>query len=536
MRVKKWVAGTIGVAVLLGLAAWSLLPERYAVNAPLRQLLLGRGRAVDPTEFESRIRVPEGFAVSVWAKGLPNARFLRFSAAGDLLVSQPRAGRVMLLEADADGDGASDGRRVLLGGLDRPHGLDLHEGWLYVGETGAVVRVAFDAAARAVSGEPETVVPDLPPGGGHWTRTVRIGPDGHLYVSVGSSCNVCIEDDPRRAAILRYGADGSDEQIFASGLRNAVGFDWRPGTGELYATDNGRDLLGDDFPPCELNRVVEGGFYGWPFANGDKIPDPDLGAGRSDEIAASLAPAHGFRAHNAPLGITFVRGRALPAAYREAAIVALHGSWNRTRKDGYRVVSLHWGAGGIEERDLVWGFERDGQVIGRPVDVAEGPDGALYLSDDFAGAIYRLAWVGAAARGATAAAAGARSAPTAAAAGTRSAPTAAAAGARSAPTAAAAIEAGAEGANPLAMLDPGELEVRRERGAALYREGECASCHEEAAAPPGTVARPLRELATRHDLDGLTAFLAAPTPPMPAVALPAEARRDLAVHLLSRHP
>ncbi len=174
-----------------------------------------------------------------------------------------------------------------------------------------------------------------------------------------------------------------------------MGFDWQPRTGRLYATDNGRDLLGDDFPPCELNHVVKGGFYGWPYANGNRVPDPDYGADHDDRIRASIPPAHGFRAHNSPLGITFVRGRQAPPAYRGAALVALHGSWNRTQKDGYKVVSLHWRSDGrIEERDFVVGFEEDEDVIGRPVDVAEGPDGAFYISDDYAGAVYRVAWDG----------------------------------------------------------------------------------------------------------------------------------------------
>src|SRR5262249_58959878 len=143
-----------------------------------------------------------------------------------------------------------------------------------------------------------------------------------LYVSIGSSCNVCIEDDQRRATIMRFNLDGSAGEIYASGLRNAVDFDWQPGTGALYATDNGRDLLGDDFPPCELDRIVAGGFYGWPFANGDRVPDPDFGAGHEAEIAASIPPVHGFRAHNAPLGMTFVRGDHVPAAYRGGAVGA----------------------------------------------------------------------------------------------------------------------------------------------------------------------------------------------------------------------
>jgi glucose/arabinose dehydrogenase len=142
-----------------------------------------------------------------------------------------------------------------------------------------------------------------------------------MYVSVGSSCNVCIEEDPRRAAMLRFQPDGSGGELFASGLRNSVGFDWQPGSGDLYATDNGRDLLGDDIPPCELNRIVKDGFYGWPFAYGSRVPDPDFGAGHEAEIAASIPAAHGFRAHNAPLGITFVRNANAPASLRGAALV-----------------------------------------------------------------------------------------------------------------------------------------------------------------------------------------------------------------------
>jgi glucose/arabinose dehydrogenase len=338
------------------------------------------------------MRAPEGFGVALWASNLPNARMLRFSEAGDLLVSQPRSGRISLLSPDADGDLRSDGARTLLDGLNRPHGLDLHEGWLYVAEADAIARVRFDADAGATEGPIERFVTGIPSGGNHWTRGVRVGPDGWLYVSIGSTCNVCEEDDPRRASIVRYRLDGGGEEIYATGLRNPVGLDWRPATGELFATDNGRDLLGDEFPPCELDRIVAGGFYGWPYLNGNNVPDPSLGDRRPADASDAIPPAHPFRAHNAPLGITFVRGEDAPSSLRDAALVALHGSWNRTRKDGYKVVSLHWDRnGGIVERDFLTGFERDEDVIGRPVDVAQGPDGGFYVSDDYAGAIYRVA-------------------------------------------------------------------------------------------------------------------------------------------------
>jgi glucose/arabinose dehydrogenase/cytochrome c553 len=495
----------VGGVVLGGgcglLVRFQLLPERFAVNAPLRQLLLGRGvSAPEASAFGSRIRAAPGFQVGLFAEELPNARFLSFTETGDLLVSQPRSGRILLLERDSDGDGRSDAVHTLLEGLERPHGLDVVDGWLYVGETDAVGRVGFDAPTRATRGAYERVVTGLPSGGNHWTRTLRFGPDGALYVSVGSSCNVCVEEDPRRAAILRYQPDGSGEEIFASGLRNAVGFDWQPATNQLYATDNGRDLLGDDFPPCELNRVVEGGFYGWPLANGDRIPDPDLGAGRETEIAASHPPAHAFGAHNAPLGMAFLRGEKLPASHREAALVALHGSWNRSRKDGYKVVSLHFGPDGqIEERDFVWGFLEDDDVIGRPVDVAEGPDGDIYISDDYAGAIYRVVF------------------------GEEARPTAT-------PTRA------IRNVDPWAGLSPEEREQRGARGSLLYESHACAACHDPDRAEAGVVVRPLAGLTERYDPASLAAFLKTPTPPMPVAPLTDAERQDLAVHLLLVHP
>jgi glucose/arabinose dehydrogenase len=376
------------LTLLLG-AYRLLLSERDAVGIPVRAAL---GRPLG-SELAGRVRVPEGFSIGVFASGIRNARLLRFTPTGDLLVSAPRQGRVFLLERDANGDGRADGLRPLLEGLNLPHGIDLFKGWLYVAETERILRVRFDPASRSVQGSTETVVQGLPGGGNHWTRTIRFGPEGRLYLSIGSSCNVCLEPDPRRAAIVTYEPDGSGERIFATGLRNAVGFDWAPSSEDLYATDNGRDYLGDDFPPCELNRVVRGGFYGWPHAHGDRIPDPDLGAGYQERIRASIPPVHGFGAHTAPLGITFYRGRTFPDRYRGAAFVALHGSWNRTRKAGYKVVALRWEADGdVQESDFITGFEVEEDVIGRPVDVAEGPDGALYVSDDFAGSVYRVTY------------------------------------------------------------------------------------------------------------------------------------------------
>ena len=493
---RRWLIATVLAGIAILGACTFLLPERYAVNAPMLQMMFGRAaEAPEKSLIEARMRVPDGYAIDFYAGDLANARMLRFTTAGDLLVSKPRSGEIVLLERDDDGDGHPDGRRTLVTGLNRPHGMDFHGPWLYIGETDAIARIRFDPATRTTEGEVERIVTGLPGGGNHWSRPLRFGPDGWLYVSVGSSCNVCVEEDERRAALLRFKPDGSEPEIYATGLRNTVGFDWHPVTGQLYGTDNGRDLLGNDFPPCELNAIDRGGFYGWPFANGDRVPDPDLGAGRDTEIAASVPPAHGFRAHTAPLGIVFLTGDSTHPDLEGAALVALHGSWNRTRKDGYMVVSLHWGEDGkIEERDFVVGFERDEDVLGRPVDIAQGPDGAIYISDDFMGGIWRVV------RGEASS-------------GTHGDP----------------ATFGALAPAPARVaVDP----KRVARGRELYEANQCASCHEKSRASKGVVALPLRNLAQRYNARDLEAILRTPPPPMPVILLTSDQREDLAAYLL----
>ncbi len=350
--------------------------------------------AASPNVVDKSLRILPGYQMTNYASDITGARFMRFTVSGALIVSIPRQGRVIILSADRDGDGAADSKLTLLDGLNGPHGIDLHNGMLYVAEEDAIGRIAFDDATDTVKGDYTRIVTGLPQGGGHSTRTLRIGPDGKIYISIGSTCNVCVESDPRRATMMRYDLDGANGAIYAQGLRNSVGFDWRPTDGALFATDNGRDMLGDDLPPCELNLIEQDGHYGWPYAYGNNIPDPQFGAGAEDKIARAKPPAFEFRAHNAPLGITFVRNPRAPEALRGAALVALHGSWNRSKKDGYKVVSLHWQEDeSIVQRDFLWGFLQNETVTGRPVDVAEGPDGAFYISDDYAGIIYRISWI-----------------------------------------------------------------------------------------------------------------------------------------------
>jgi glucose/arabinose dehydrogenase len=397
------------VYVAIGLAAAALLYFVYLVwgggvalsdRTMLWRMLRDQGIEAPSEDLVSRqLRVPAGYRVTRWAADLPSARMMTMTATGELIVAQPRGGLVSLLARDADGDGRSDGRTVLFTGLDRPNGVDLHEGWLYIAESTRISRVRFDALTGRPTGALMPVVEGLGGDGNHWRKTARIGPDGRLYVGSGSTCNVCLEEDRQRATIWVYAADGTGGGEYATGLRNPTGFDWAPWDGALYATENGRDLLGDDLPPDELNRIEQGVFYGWPYVHGDGLPDPEFGRGTAagdgegvaSRVAAARKPVHAFRAHNAPLGMRFLRHPVHAPDHDRVALVALHGSWNRSVPDGYAVVALHWQADGrIEERPFLSGFRSEAGLIGRPVDVVESAEGEIYVSDDYAGVVYRI--------------------------------------------------------------------------------------------------------------------------------------------------
>jgi glucose/arabinose dehydrogenase len=396
-KLLRWflIAVVAIVVVLLGVVWFG--PVQIGDKRVLLDFLLGRG-ITPPTAAQAaaKLTVADGFRLEVYSTDVPLARWPLATASGDLIIARTRADEVVLLERDRDGDGKPDGMRTLLPSLEHPHGLALHDGWLYVGELRGIGRIRFDEAMGQVSGKYERIVSDFTDDGFHLTKTIGFGPDGLLYVTQGSTCNVCVEKDDRRATMMRMQPDGTQREIYATGLRNSVGFDWAPWDGGLYATENGRDLLGDDLPPDELNRIEQGRFYGWPFAYGDRVADPDLGRGRQEEIARSTPPVHAFRAHNAPLGIAFLRAANLPPAYARTALVALHGSWNRSEPDGYKVVALDWQPDGhIAERDFITGFKNDDGILGRPAGITQGPDGAILITDDYAGVVYRVVPAGA---------------------------------------------------------------------------------------------------------------------------------------------
>ena len=369
--------------------------------------------------------LPAGFKLSVYAEGLGRARHMAFGPAyakasagrpdgkGWVLYvgTNERSGKVWALP-DYDGDGRADENIVFAGDLYAPHSVVWREGWLYIGEGHQVIR-ARDTNGDLRADEKEVIVAGLPRGGNHFTRTVGFGPayakasldaardksagkpDGALYVSIGSSCNACIEENPRRATIMRYELDENgrvvSEEIHARGLRNAVGFTWHPETKDLWAVVNGRDLLGDDLPPEELNLVRKGDDHGWPYCYGNRIPDPDFGS--RERCARTVPDTFEMQAHSAPLGLAFYTGSMFPAEYRDDLFIAFHGSWNRSVPTGYKVVRVRFKDGrpvGIENFVDVW-YKR-GRVEHRPVDVAVGPDGALYISDDSGGTIFRVTY------------------------------------------------------------------------------------------------------------------------------------------------
>ncbi|ORJ63607.1 PQQ-dependent sugar dehydrogenase [Geothermobacter hydrogeniphilus] len=342
----------------------------------------------DDTLPRHELYAPPGTRITVFAAGLQKPRFLKFNRQGVLFVSLPGEGRVLALP-DKDGDGRADRSVVFADGLNRPHGLDFYLGALFVAETGKVVSLRdLDGDLRA--DQKNIVSSDLPAGGGHWTRSLLADGHGSLYVSVGSDCNACLEEDPRRATVLKIPATGGRGRIFAFGLRNSVGLALDPVSGEIWASDNGRDLLGDDLPPDEINLLRDGGDYGWPYCYGRRVPDPELG---SELRCRQTQPSEvDLPAHSAPLGITFGDGLRAAPWIRRSLLVAYHGSWNRTVPTGYKVVAIPFQQGrpAGPPRNLLRGWLVNERAWGRPVAPLVGPDGALYLSDDLAGVIYRI--------------------------------------------------------------------------------------------------------------------------------------------------
>ncbi|MQM29164.1 MAG: sorbosone dehydrogenase [Candidatus Accumulibacter phosphatis] len=346
-----------------------------------------------------RIQLPPGFSIETWAR-VDNARQMALGRhderGGTLFVGSMQAGKVHALSFGAD----YQVQRVTLiaSGLQRPVGVAYKDGSLYVSAVNRILRYDHVEQGRQDPARPPEAVlvtDRLPTETHHGWKFIAFGPDGKLYVPVGAPCNIC-EPDPRRYAnILRMNDDGSGWETVVRGVRNSVGFDWQPQTGDLWFTDNGRDLLGDDLPPDELNHVVRAGMhFGYPYCHGGDLPDPEFGARRHcDEF---VAPAQKLAPHAAALGMRFYTGTMFPAQYHQQIFIAEHGSWNRSRKIGYRVTLVRLrGAQAIAYETFASGWldAEDGESVwGRPSDVLVLPDGSLLVADDHAGAIYRITY------------------------------------------------------------------------------------------------------------------------------------------------
>ncbi|AOY58247.1 MULTISPECIES: PQQ-dependent sugar dehydrogenase [Desulfococcus] len=336
-----------------------------------------------------RIRMPEGFHIQVFADDIPDARSMVLAPGRTLFVGTRRAGKVYAVR-DTDGNFKADEILTVASGLNSPNGVAIHNGDLYVAEIHRVIK--FPDIERNLDRIPSPVVVrnDFPKDRSHGWKFIAFGPDGMLYVPVGAPCNICRSRDPRYAALHRMRPDGTGLKIFAEGIRNTVGFDWHPETGELWFTDNGRDRMGDDIPPDELNHAPRKGLhFGYPFQHGKNIPDPEYGG--ITPPRSLTPPVQELGPHVAALGMRFYTGKQFPAEYRNQILIAEHGSWNRTEPIGYRITRVFLeGNRSAEYEVFAEGWLHQGSVWGRPVDLLVMPDGSILVSDDYGGRIYRI--------------------------------------------------------------------------------------------------------------------------------------------------
>lgn len=343
-----------------------------------------------------KISLPENFKIEVWAADVPNARSMAISEEGIVFVGN-RQGKEVFALVDENGDGKADSKFILAEGLNMPNGVAYKDGDLYVAEVNRIIR--FKDIKNTLSKPTYEVVYDQYPSEKHhgW-KFIAFGPDGMLYVPVGAPCNICDPEEEIFASITRIDVKSPNPkpEVFAHGVRNTVGFDWHPVTGEMWFTDNGRDMLGDDSPDCELNRVTaKGQHFGYPYWHAGTIKDPEFGD-KGKAQSEYIQPAAKLGAHVAPLGMRFYEGGMFPSTYKNQVLVAKHGSWNRTKKSGYTVTLEEINAAGNVTGEKIfasgWLDEATQEVWGRPVDVQELPDGSLLISDDMANCIYRVTY------------------------------------------------------------------------------------------------------------------------------------------------
>lgn len=348
--------------------------------------------AQNKNEKSGSINLPKGFKIDIYASNINNARSMVLSKSGVLYVGTRNAGKVYAL-VDNNKDFKVDEVITVASGLDMPNGVDIKNGDLYVAEVNRIIK--FEDIDNTFRNSPEYKIirDDFPKDRSHGWKFIKFGPDGKLYIPIGAPCNICLRDDDKRyASLIRMNDDGSDFEIFASGIRNTVGFDWHPQTKELWFTDNGRDMLGDNIPPDELNNApAKGLHFGYPFLHGKNIIDPKFGS--LGDTALYTKPSQELGPHVAALGIQFYTGNMFPAEYKNQIFIAEHGSWNRSQKIGYRISLVKLIANKpVSYEVFAEGWLKGENVSGRPVDIEQMPDGSLLVSDDYADCIYRITY------------------------------------------------------------------------------------------------------------------------------------------------
>lgn len=341
------------------------------------------------------IKLPKGFVIEVFAE-VNNARSMAISPSGIIYVGNRDGDKVYAVQ-DTNGDHKADKKWVIASGLNMPNGVAFRDGDLYVAEVNRVIKFVDIESKLASPPKPVVVNDTYPTETHHGWKYIAFGPDGKLYVPVGAPCNICDPEDEIYASITRINPDGSGREVFAKGVRNTVGFTWHPTTKELWFTDNGRDMMGDDVPPCELNYAPKKDMhFGYPYCHAGTIKDPEFGSKRS--CNEFIAPAKSLGAHVAPLGLKFYTGSMFPQEYRNTLIIAEHGSWNRSKKNGYRLslVKVENNSKAVSYETFASGWLDDAtqKVWGRPVDVLVLPDGSMLVSDDQANVIYRIWYKG----------------------------------------------------------------------------------------------------------------------------------------------
>jgi glucose/arabinose dehydrogenase len=388
-RPRRFIRPWRILLILLLIVILLLAGLLYSQRRMIRSLLTG-SHFVGSNSAVANLHLLPGFQDNVFYSGLASPRFIAFSPDGTLFVAERGAGSIVALP-DPGHTGKATSKKVVIGGLNDPTSLVFYNGALYIGEQSQVSRFTLGPGLQVTSRQ--IIVPGLPTDGQHTTRTVLIGPDGRLYVSIGSTCNACIESDPHRAAVWVYNLDGSGGHLYARGLRNAVGMAINPWNKQVWVTVNGRDYLGDNSPPETVYALQAGADYGWPRCEAGDIIDPDFG--HSGACNGIVQPLLKMQAHSAPLGLAFYHANQFPQRYH-GLFVAFHGSWNRSMPTGYKVVFIPLNANGQitgPAQDFVMGWlVNNDTATGRPVGLTVGPDGVLYISDDKGGMIYRISY------------------------------------------------------------------------------------------------------------------------------------------------